>query len=149
MPLSRDFRETVMEELRDPAYRRAFLREAINALLRDDLETAKPSLRAYINGTMGFTRAGEDLGRSPKSLMRMLGPDGNPQPRTCSTSSRTFKRPKAQPGRWWKRWRRDIWKPGFRQRTDAGRPFARPPVHLKRTFKAFRGCTLSRHGPQK
>jgi DNA-binding phage protein len=79
MPLSRDFRETVMEELRDPAYRRAFLREAINALLRDDLETAKPSLRAYINGTMGFTRAGEDMGRSPKSLMRMLGPDGNPQ----------------------------------------------------------------------
>jgi hypothetical protein len=28
---------------------------------------------------MGFAKAGEDLGRSPKSLMRMLGPKGNPQ----------------------------------------------------------------------
>jgi len=79
MSLSRDFRETVMEELREPEYRREFLREAINALLRDDLETAKPSLRAYINGTMGFKQAGADLGCSPKSLMRMLGPDGPPQ----------------------------------------------------------------------
>ena len=79
MPLSRDFRETVMEELRSPEYRRTFLCEAASALLRGDLETAKPSLRAYINGTMGFTRAGADLGRSPKSLMRMLGPSGNPQ----------------------------------------------------------------------
>jgi DNA-binding phage protein len=79
MPLSRDFRETVMEELLSPAYRRAFLREAAEALLRGDLETAKPSLRAYINGTMGFAKAGKYLGRSPKSLMRMLGPRGNPQ----------------------------------------------------------------------
>ncbi len=79
MPLSRDFRETVMEDMRSPEYRRAFLCEAVGALLRGDLETAKPSLRAYINGTMGFAKAGEDLGRSPKSLMRMLGPNGNPQ----------------------------------------------------------------------
>lgn len=79
MPLSRDFRETVMEELRSPKYRRAFLCEAVSTLLRGDLETAKPSLRVYINGTMGFAKAGEDLGRSPKSLMRMLGPKGNPQ----------------------------------------------------------------------
>jgi len=81
MPLSRDFRETVMEELRSPEYRRAFLCEAAGALLRGDLETAKVSLRAYINGTMGFTKAGADLGRSPKGLMRMLGPNGNPQAR--------------------------------------------------------------------
>jgi DNA-binding phage protein len=79
MPLSRDFRETVMEEMRSAKYRRAFLREAVSTLLSGDLETAKPSLRAYINGTMGFARVGEDLGRSPKSLMRMLGPKGNPQ----------------------------------------------------------------------
>jgi DNA-binding phage protein len=81
MPLSRDFRETVMEDLGNPEYRRAFLREAINSLLRGDLETAKPSLRVYINSTVGFVRAGEELGRSPKSLMRMLSVDGNPQAR--------------------------------------------------------------------
>jgi len=79
MPLSRDFRETAMEELRTPEYRRAFLCEAAGALLRGELETAKPALRAYINGTMGFAKAGADLGRSPKTLMRMLGPRGNPQ----------------------------------------------------------------------
>lgn len=79
MPLSRDFRETVMEELRSPEYRRAFLCEAAGALLRGDLETAKASLRTYINGTMGFTKAGKDLNRSDKGLMRMLGPTGNPQ----------------------------------------------------------------------
>jgi len=65
--------------MRFKKYRRAFLSEAFSALLRGDLDTAKPSLRAYINGTMGFAKAGEDLGRSPKRLMRMLGPSGNPQ----------------------------------------------------------------------
>jgi len=81
MPLSRDFRETVMEELSEPHYRRAFLREAINALLRGDLDTTKSALRIYINGTVGFIQASESLGRSPKSLMRMLSPEGNPHAR--------------------------------------------------------------------
>ena len=38
-------------------------------------------LREYINGTVGFIQAGEALGRSPKSLMRMLSQDGNPHAR--------------------------------------------------------------------
>jgi hypothetical protein len=78
MPLTKDFRETVMAELGDPEYRRMFLREALNALLRGDLETAKPALRIYINGTVGFISAGQALGRSSKSLMRMLSQEGNP-----------------------------------------------------------------------
>lgn len=77
--MSSDFREAVKKAMRFKKYRRAFLSEAFSALLRGDLDTAKPSLRAYINGTMGFAKAGEDLGRSPKRLMRMLGPSGNPQ----------------------------------------------------------------------
>jgi len=32
-------------------------------------------------GTVGFLKLGEALGRSPKSLMRMLSPTGNPQAR--------------------------------------------------------------------
>lgn len=81
MHLTRSFRETVMEQLRDKKFRRAFLREAINDMLAGDLDSAKTVLREYVNGTVGFVRAGKALRRSPKSLMRMLSQDGNPQAR--------------------------------------------------------------------
>lgn len=81
MVLTRSFRDSVMEELRDKEYRRAFLGEAISDMLTGDLDSAKIVLREYINGTVGFIKAGEALGRSPKSLMRMLSSDGNPQAR--------------------------------------------------------------------
>jgi DNA-binding phage protein len=70
-----------MEELRDKDYRRAFLREAINDMLAGNLDSAKMVLREYVNGTVGFTSLGEALGRSPKSLMRMLSQEGNPYAR--------------------------------------------------------------------
>jgi DNA-binding phage protein len=77
-PLTRDFRETVREQLQDKEFRRAFLSEIIHDLLTGDLDFAKLMLREYINGTVGFIAAGEALGRSPKSLMRMLSATGNP-----------------------------------------------------------------------
>jgi hypothetical protein len=46
-----------------------------------DLDTGKIVLREYINGTVGFLKLGAALGRSPKSLMRMVSPAGNPQAR--------------------------------------------------------------------
>jgi len=70
-----------MEELRNREYRRAFLSEAINDMLAGNLDSAKTVLREYINGTVGFAKAGDALGRSPKSLMRMLSARGNPQAR--------------------------------------------------------------------
>jgi DNA-binding phage protein len=70
-----------MEELRDKKFRRAFLSEAINDMLAGDLDSAKTVLREYINGTVGFIDLGKALGRSPKSLMRMLSQEGNPQAR--------------------------------------------------------------------
>jgi len=81
MALTRSFRETVMEELRDKEFRRAFLAEAISDMLAGDLDSAKTVLREYVNGTVGFVRLGRTLRRSPKSLMRMLSQDGNPQAR--------------------------------------------------------------------
>ena len=81
MALTRSFRESVMEELRDKEYRRAFLGEAINDMLAGDLDSAKTVLREYINGTVGFVKTADALGRSPKSLMRMLSSSGNPQAR--------------------------------------------------------------------
>ena len=82
MALTRHFKETVQNRAkRDPAFRRALLREAIESFLADDLETGKAVLRDFINGTVGFARLARATRRSPKSLMRMLGPRGNPYAR--------------------------------------------------------------------
>lgn len=80
MPLTKAFTETIKEQLqKDEGFRRALLREAIGCLVSGDVETGKTVLRDYINGTIGFLKLGKALGRSSKSLMRMLGPKGNPQ----------------------------------------------------------------------
>jgi hypothetical protein len=82
VPLTRDFKQTVLERIaRDPQFGRELLREAIECLLSGDLETGKSLLRDYINGTVGFEALGQVSQKSPKSLMRMLGPNGNPQAR--------------------------------------------------------------------
>jgi len=81
MPLTCSFRETILEQLESPEFRREFLREALANMVAGDLETAKAVLREYINGTVGFIALGDALSKSPKSLMRMLSPVGNPQAR--------------------------------------------------------------------
>jgi hypothetical protein len=81
MPLTRSFRETIKEQLASRDFRREFLREAVANMVAGDLDTAKAVLREYINGTVGFVVLGKALSKSPKSLMRMLSPEGNPQAR--------------------------------------------------------------------
>jgi DNA-binding phage protein len=79
MPLTRDFKITIQARVkRDPAFRRALLREAIESLLAGDVETGKIVLRDFVNATVGFAKLGKATHHSPKSLMRMLGPKGNP-----------------------------------------------------------------------
>ena len=80
--LTRDFRETVQARAkRDAAFRKALLKEAIDCMLAGNVDTGKTVLRDYINATVGFTVLGVVTNKSPKSLMRMLGPEGNPQAR--------------------------------------------------------------------
>jgi hypothetical protein len=82
MPLTRDFKETVMARARrDAGFRKALLREALDCMLDGDIDTGKIVLRDYINATVGFDELGAVTHKSPKSLMRMLGPEGNPQAR--------------------------------------------------------------------
>jgi DNA-binding phage protein len=82
MPLTRDFKETIQKRARrDAAFREALLKEAVDALLSGDVETGKMALRDYINATVGFDALATVTKKSPKSLMRMLGPKGNPQAR--------------------------------------------------------------------
>ncbi len=79
MPLTRSFRETVQARAqRDIKFRRALLGEAMQLLLDGQLDEGRSALRSCINATIGFEKLGAALGRSPKSLMRMFGPAGNP-----------------------------------------------------------------------
>jgi hypothetical protein len=83
VPLTRDFKLTVQARAkRDPEFRRMLLREAAESFLSGDMETGKLLLRDLVNATVGFSRLGEAVEKSPKSLMRMLGPSGNPNARS-------------------------------------------------------------------
>ena len=80
MPLTRQFTETIKARAhRDAAFRRELLSEGVETLLSGDIETGKAILRDYINATIGFGPLGKALDIDPKSLMRMLGPAGNPK----------------------------------------------------------------------
>ena len=82
MALSRDFKETIQARARrDPAFRKELLREAVESFIAGDVETGKTVLRDYIHATVGFNDLAGGTHHSPKSLMRMLGPTGNPQAR--------------------------------------------------------------------
>ena len=82
MALTRDFKETIQARARrDPAFRKELLREAIESFVSGDVETGKTVLRDYIHATIGFNELAGSTHHSPKSLMRMLGPSGNPQAR--------------------------------------------------------------------
>ena len=82
MPLTRDFKETIRARAQtDRGFRRELLREGVECFLSGDVETGKAILRDYINATVGFEELGELTDKTPKSLMRMFGPNGNPQAR--------------------------------------------------------------------
>jgi hypothetical protein len=82
MVLTRDFKDTIKDRVaRDPSFREELLKEGIECLLTGDVDTGKAVLRDYINATIGFDALGTATERSPKSLMRMFGPKGNPQAR--------------------------------------------------------------------
>jgi len=82
LALTREFKETVAARVgRDPAFRAALLREGVETLLAGDVATGKAVLRDYINATVGFEALAAATGIATKSLMRMFGPNGNPQAR--------------------------------------------------------------------
>jgi DNA-binding phage protein len=77
--LTKSFRKTVRARaLRDPDFRIALIREAVEKLMDGDVETGLSILGDYVNATMGYKTLAEKTGKNPKSLMRMLGPEGNP-----------------------------------------------------------------------
>ena len=86
MPLTHDFKETVRARAqREPKFRQALLREAVESYLTGDLETGKSVLRDYVNATIGFQALEEQTDIPVKSLMRMLGPKGSPSAANLSS----------------------------------------------------------------
>lgn len=82
MALTRNFKETIRARVqRDFGFRQALLREGIETFLSGDVETGKIILRDFIDATVGFPKLSDVTHRSAKSLMRMLGPRGNPHAR--------------------------------------------------------------------
>lgn len=82
MVLTRSFKETIQARMeRDPTFREELLKEGVECLLSGDVDAGKAVLRDYINATIGFRELGGLTAKSPKSLMRMFSPNGNPQAR--------------------------------------------------------------------
>lgn len=76
---TQSFRQTLKDAATaNPAFADHLLEDAVNALLAGEVDEGRTLLRAHVNATIGFEDLGELTGKSPKSLMRMLGADGNP-----------------------------------------------------------------------
>lgn len=79
MALTKDFRETIRDRAqREPRFRQALLKEAIELMLSGDEKTGRAILRNYINATVGFQQLEQATSIPATSLMRMFGPKGNP-----------------------------------------------------------------------
>jgi DNA-binding phage protein len=84
MPLTRDFKQTVIERVRrDPAFAKALLDEAATLFLNGESNTARLILRDLVNATVGFEDLAAETARPAKSLHRMLSAKGNPSMRTA------------------------------------------------------------------
>lgn len=77
MPLSRDFRETVMVLCENPEYRKALLLEALESYLEGDVIIGNSLMRDYLNGTQSFVEVADVLLLQEASLRRMVSPTGN------------------------------------------------------------------------
>ncbi len=79
MVLTRDYKETIRARVqRDPEFKESLLKEAIECLLAGDVDTGKFILRDFIKATIGFEELSRIVDKKSESLIRMLGPKGNP-----------------------------------------------------------------------
>ncbi len=74
------FNDTVRERaINDADFRLSLVEMAASAIVSGDLDEGKAALRAYIKSTTGYGPLAKQAGMHTKSLIRMLGPDGNPR----------------------------------------------------------------------
>ena len=79
LPLTTSLQATLRERASEDAdFRIALLEYAAESVLAGDLDETKAVLRGYIKATIGYKPVAKLVGMHPKSLIRMLGSDGNP-----------------------------------------------------------------------
>lgn len=79
MPMTRSFRKTVADRAKaSPGFRAALVEPAMQALADGNMETSRTLLRDVADATLGFQALARETDIPEKSLMRMLGPNGNP-----------------------------------------------------------------------
>jgi hypothetical protein len=59
MPLTREFKQTIIADLKDREYRAAYLAQAIEAMRGGEFSVGKWMLRNYINATIGLEAVGD------------------------------------------------------------------------------------------
>jgi hypothetical protein len=62
MPLTREFKQTIMADLQDREYRVVHLAHAIEAMHGGEFSVGKRMLRNYINATVGFEALAKAVG---------------------------------------------------------------------------------------
>lgn len=86
--LTRPFDEIVQDRVRrEPVFASALLEEAAQCMLNGELAVARNLVRDVIKGSIGYAELSRRTGTPEKSLVRMLGPNGNP---TAANLSRIF-----------------------------------------------------------
>ena len=80
MTLTSNFHDTVRERAdNDAEFRISLLETSAESIISGDLNEGKAALRLYIKSTTGYKHIADLAGIHPKSLIRMLGPKGNPR----------------------------------------------------------------------
>lgn len=62
----------------NPDFTRELLEDAVNTMLRGDLDEGGVFLKDYVNATIGFAELGRRMGKDDKNLMRLLSPRADP-----------------------------------------------------------------------
>ena len=74
------FHDTIRQRSQNDAdFRISLLETAAESVVSGDLDEGKAALRLYVKSTIGYEKLAPLVGIHPKSLVRMLGPEGNPR----------------------------------------------------------------------
>jgi DNA-binding phage protein len=91
MPLTRDYKETVVARIkRDRKFARALYAEAIAALIEGETATGLSMLRDLVHAEITFKELARQTGLGEKTLHRMLNRNGNPTARNLGRIARSI-----------------------------------------------------------
>lgn len=92
MPLTRDFKITVVERLkREPELAKAMYDEAVELLQSGEPDVSREILRTLVNATVGFDELARKTSGDKHSLHRMLSARGNPGMKNLSAILRVLR----------------------------------------------------------